>query len=83
MRIVAVDNDVAGFEVGQKLLDKIVNGRPCSDHQHDLARALELGAQLLNREGADDIGTCGSDRSVPAGRNHLCNPLVSCWKVKG
>jgi hypothetical protein len=55
MRVAAVDDDVAVFEVGQDLVDERINRRTGFDHQHDLAGLGEILGQLLDGATADDI----------------------------
>ena len=40
MRVAAIDDEVARFEVGQKQLDEVIQGLAGLDHQHDFAGAL-------------------------------------------
>ena len=47
--------DIAVFEVGQDLIDEGVHGAARLDHEHDLARALERGDELLDRLGAEPV----------------------------
>ena len=58
VRVAAVDNDVALLEVRLELGDEVVDGRAGLDEEDDLAGALELLAELLDRVGADDRLAC-------------------------
>jgi len=58
-RIAAVDDDVAGLEVGQDVVDGLVDGVAGFDHEHDAAGALEEGGELLGGVSADDVGALG------------------------
>lgn len=52
--VAAVDDDVAVLEEGEEGLDEVVDGLAGHDEEHDLAGALELGAEFFNGVGADD-----------------------------
>ena len=56
VRIAAIDDDVAGFQVGQQQLDEFVHGRAGFDHEHDLAGPFQQAGHLLDGVGADDVG---------------------------
>ena len=56
--VATVDDDVTGLKEGDELLDEVVDGRAGLDEEDDLARALELLAELLNRPGTDNVGAC-------------------------
>ncbi len=58
-RVAAVDDDVAGFEMRQQVVDHLVDGVAGLDHQHDAARALEQAGQLLDGVRADDLRALG------------------------
>ena len=53
--VAAVDDDVAGFENLQKLLDHVVDGFAGLDHHHNLARLGKVMRQLLDGVAADDV----------------------------
>ena len=57
--VAAVDDDVALFEVRDDLSDGLVDDIAGFDHDHDAARGLERGAELLDGVGADDLGALG------------------------
>jgi hypothetical protein len=59
MRVTTIDDNVALLKVGLELADEAVNGRTSLDKEDNLARALELRDELLNRVGALDLGTWG------------------------
>ena len=67
MGVTTIDDDVARLEVRNELLDESVNGRPSLDEEDDLAGTLELGAELLDRPGADDLGACMSEETAVSG----------------
>ncbi len=56
MGVTAIDDDVTGFEEGGELGDELVDGGAGLDEEDDLAGALELGSELLDGVGADDLG---------------------------
>ena len=60
--VAAVDQDVARLEQRDQLVDHVVDRRPGLDHDHDLARRLQGGDQLLDRVGADDLLPLGPAR---------------------
>ena len=57
--VAAVNDDVAGFEVRDDLVNEFVHGLAGLDHEHDAAGLLEQGDHLLDGVGADDIGALG------------------------
>jgi hypothetical protein len=57
MGIAAIDDHVAGFQVGQQQFDEFIHRRARLHHQHDLAGPLQQAGHLLDGVGADDIGT--------------------------
>lgn len=57
--VTSVDDDIAGLEEGQDLSNEVVDGRAGLDQHHDLARALQLLAELLNRVSANNLGALG------------------------
>ena len=58
VRVTAIDDNVSRLEVRDELLDELVDGRTGLHEEDDLARALELLAELLNRPGTDNVGAC-------------------------
>lgn len=52
--VTAVDDDVTLLEERQEGLDEVIDGLAGHDEEHDAARALELGAELLDGVGADN-----------------------------
>lgn len=54
VRVAAVNDDVALLEVRLELLDEVVDGRAGLNEEDNLAGALELLAELLDRVGTDD-----------------------------
>ena len=55
MGVAAVDEDVAGLEQGGQLVEDRVDRAAGLDHDHDLARALERGDQILDVLTADQV----------------------------
>ena len=51
VRVAAVDDDVALVEQRHELVDDGVDGLARLDHDHDAARPVERGHELLKREG--------------------------------
>ena len=49
--VAAVNDDVAGFEVGEEVVDELVHGLAGFDHEHDAARLLEEGDHFLDASG--------------------------------
>lgn len=58
--MLTVDDDITLLEVRHELIDEGVDSGPSLDKENDLARALELGAELFNRVRANDVGACVS-----------------------
>ena len=54
--VTAINDNVSRLEVRDELLDELVDGRTGLHEEDDLARTLELSAELLNGPGADDLG---------------------------
>jgi len=54
MRVAAVDDQVACFEVGQQQFDEVVHGLAGLHHEHDLTGPFQQGRQFLDRMGAED-----------------------------
>jgi hypothetical protein len=61
--VTTIDDDVTLLQVGLELLNEAVDGRTGLDKEDDLAGALEFCAELLDRVGALDIGTCNNSFS--------------------
>ena len=57
MRVASIDDNVALLEVRDELLDKVVDGLAGLDEENDLARSLELLAEVLDGVGANDVGS--------------------------
>ncbi len=55
MRVAAVNNDIALFQVRDELVDNLVNGLPRFHKDHDLAGTLEVGGQFFDAVAADDV----------------------------
>ena len=55
LRVAAVNDDVPGFEVGDELIDELVNRRTRLHHEHDAARFLEQGRQISERMRSDHL----------------------------
>lgn len=49
VRVAAVNNDVAGLEVGDQQLNEVVDGLAGHDQHHDTARLLQRLHHLLDR----------------------------------
>ena len=58
VRVSTVNDDVALLEVGLELADEVVYGLTGLDEEDDSPWGLELGAQLLDGVGADNVGAC-------------------------
>lgn len=58
--VTTIDDDISRLEMGNELLDELVNGRTGFDEEDDLAGTLELGYELLDRPGALDLGAYGA-----------------------
>jgi len=58
-RVTAVDDDIAGLEVGQEEIDELIDGAAGFDHEHDAAGAFERLDHFLDGMGAEDLGTAG------------------------
>lgn len=57
--VASVDDDITGLEEGQDLGNEVVDGRAGLDQHHDLARTLQLLAELLDRVSANNLGALG------------------------
>lgn len=55
VRVSSVDDNVTLLEVGLELLDEGVDGGTGLDEQDDLSGSLQVGAELLNGVGTDDV----------------------------
>ena len=55
MRIAAVDDDVALFQMGNQLLDEGIHRRAGLHHEHDLPGLFQIFHQFLDGIGADDV----------------------------
>ena len=58
VRVTTVDDDVSLLEVRLELGNEVVDGLTGLDEEDDAAGTLELGAELLDGVGADDVGAC-------------------------
>lgn len=58
MRISTVNDNITLFEVGFELSNEVVYGLTGLYEEDDLPGTLELLAQLLDGEGADDLRPC-------------------------
>ena len=56
--VATIDDNVAGLEEGDELLDEVIDGGTGLDEEDDLAGALELAAELLDGPRADDLSAC-------------------------
>jgi hypothetical protein len=65
VRVTTVNDDVALLEVGLELGDEVVDGLAGLDEEDDTTGRLELGAELLDRVGANDVGACMSAMPSP------------------
>ena len=55
--VATVNDDVALLKVGLELTDKVVDGLSGLDEEDDSSRGLELGTELFNRVGTDNVGS--------------------------
>ena len=62
VRVTAVNDDVTLLEVRQELLNEGIDGRTSLDEKDDLARTLQLGAELLDRVSTLDVRACKGTR---------------------
>lgn len=58
VRVTTVNDDITLLHVGQELVNEGIDSRASLDKKDDLARALQLGAKLLDGVGADNVGAC-------------------------
>jgi hypothetical protein len=56
VRVTTVNDNVTLLEVGLELGDKVVDGLAGLDEEDDSPGRLELGAELLDGVGADNVG---------------------------
>lgn len=79
VRVTTVNDDVALVHVGEELSNEVVDGLAGLDKKDDTAGALELGAELLNRVGANDVGAYkrSVDGYAVVGLSSLYSPLAS------
>ena len=61
VRVTTVNDDVALLEVRLELSNEVVDGLTGLDEEDDSSGSLEVGAELLDRLGADDVGACELD----------------------
>ena len=59
MRVSTIDDDVSLFEERYERLNEIIDGFTSLDEKDDLARSLELLAEILDGLGSDDVGALG------------------------
>jgi hypothetical protein len=57
MRVTTIDDDITLLEERKELVNEVIDGITSLDKEHDLAWALELGAELFNGVGSNDVGT--------------------------
>ncbi len=55
MFVTTVDDDIAGFEQRNQLIDQIIDGLASLDHNHDLARASDAFDEFFERVTADKL----------------------------
>jgi hypothetical protein len=58
VRVTTVNDDVALLEVGLELTDEVVDGLTGLDEEDDSPGLGELAAELLDRVGTNDVGSC-------------------------
>ena len=58
-RVAAIDDNVAGLEVGDDLVDEIVHRLAGLHQHHDAAWAFQMADHFLNRPGTDDVRALG------------------------
>ena len=59
MRVTTVNDDVTLLKVGLELSDEVIDGLTGLDKEDDSSRGLELGAELLDGVGTDNVGSLG------------------------
>jgi hypothetical protein len=57
VRVSSVDDDVTLLEVGLELSDEVVDGLSSLDKEDDFTGSSELLAELLDRVGANNVGS--------------------------
>lgn len=57
VRVSTIDDDVTLLEVRLELADEVIDGLTGLDEKDDSSRSLELGAELLDRVGTDNVGS--------------------------
>ena len=60
VRVAAVDDDVAGLQHLEEIIDHSVDGRAGLYHQEHLARLLQVGGELFERVAADYVLALGA-----------------------
>src|SRR5438105_842217 len=55
MRVASVDDDVAFFEMGDKLFNYLIDSLARLDHHHDATRTLQCANEFLDGVSADDL----------------------------
>ena len=58
VRVTTVNDNVTLLEVRLELADEVVDGLAGLDEEDDSPGSLELGAELLDRVGTDNVGSC-------------------------
>ena len=58
--VTAVDDDVAGLQQRDELVDEIVDSLTCLHHKHHLARTLQRSHKVFERHSAVDVLTLGA-----------------------
>jgi hypothetical protein len=58
VRVTTVNDDIALLEVGLELTDEVVDGLTGLDEEDDSPGLGELAAELLDRVGTNDVGSC-------------------------
>ena len=59
VRVTTVNDDVTLLKVGLELSDEVIDGLTGLDKEDDSSRGLELGAELLDGVGTDNVGSLG------------------------
>ncbi len=58
MGVTTVDDDVTLLEVWLELTNEIINGLTGFDEEDDFSGFGQFGAELFDRVGANDVGSC-------------------------
>jgi hypothetical protein len=66
VRVSTIDDDVTLLEVGLELLDEGVDGGTGLDEEDDLSGSLQVGTELLDGVGTNDVLACGKGGRQPA-----------------